>query len=162
MKILGKTNSKALVKYILTSKKDFKTDKSENNKIDFIVTDKKNPAKKYGIIVRYRNIPDSETRSQVYELTEIKKICINENLIPVIACAIYDEDTNKTYAFLITVEQIENLSQDTDCNEFLREVMHGLEIKFGINRNTSKDLLNKLKMKVDYTEVQQGTINFYD
>lgn len=165
MKILEKTSSRSLVEYILSSKQDFATEKSVLNKIDFVVTSKSDQSKKYGVAVRYRNIPYSETRSQVFENTDIqqiKEICSKEGLVPVIAFALYDEEINKTYAFICTIQQMEELSKDEKTKNALSEVVHGLQIKYGVGHATSQELLYTLKNNVDCTEIQRGKINFYD
>lgn len=166
MKILERTSSKTLIKYVLESKKELKIEESKIAKIDFIAKNKNMSSCNYGITVRYRNIPCTETRSQVFEnkdLQEIKDACASEKLIPVIAFALFDEETNKTYAFLFTISQMEELAKDDTTEKFFKQVMHGLEIKIGTRQTvTNEILLKKLKAHVDYTEIENNGRNFFE
>lgn len=164
MRILEDVNSKALIQYILTSKKGYKTTSSGDKKIDF-VTASDDGTKQYGVAVRYRNIPCSETRSQVFEdkdVREIKDAC-GTDLIPTIAFAVHDEETKKTYAIIGTIEQMEKLAdKEENTREFFYNVIHGMQIKFGVGRETKNDLLDKLKMNFDYTEIETNQKDFFN
>lgn len=162
MKVLEEVSSKALIQYILTSKKGYKTTSSGNKKIDFVTTSD-DGTKQYGIAVRYRNIPRSETRSQVFEdkdVREIKDAC-GTDLIPTIAFAVYDEESEKTYAIIGTIEQMEKLAdEEENTREFFYNVIHGMQIKFGVGHDTQYDLLKKLEAHFDYTEIRTNKIDF--
>lgn len=165
MKVINKTNSKIFVEYVLKSKGNLEINRNTNDKLDFIVTNK-DTNKEYGIIVRYRNIPCTETRSQVLDketLSKLGEICDKEKrgLIPTIAFLIFDEEKKTTYVYITTVENLKSLSKNSDV-EALTEVMHGSQIKYGIGLETRDELLNSLKKKLDCTEIINSTINFFD
>lgn len=165
MKVINATNSKMLVEYVLKSKGNLEINQNTNNTLDFIVTNI-NTNKEYGIIVRYRNIPCTETRSQVLDketLDKLEVICNTEKkgLIPTIAFLIFDEEKQTTYVYIVTVKNLKSLSKNSDV-EALTEAMHGLQIKYGIGYKTKDELLNSLKMKLDCTEIINSKINFFD
>lgn len=160
MKVIDNANSKELVRLILNARKDITVDKTQIKKLDYIVT---SSSEKYGIAVRYRNIPDTETCSQVFDDTEeLKDICSENNLIPAIAFVLYDTKRIRTYIF--TVGQLEKLVQrnDAEKKEVIKRVDHGLQIKYGNNTEPVDRLFNKLKMYLDCTEltIDENTNDF--
>ena len=165
MKRLNDENSRKLVKYILDNKEGISTKPSDIEEIDFVSTKNNDSAVEYGIKVFYRNIPCAETRSQVWEkitLQNIEEDCKKQNLVPTIAFAVRDEETEGIYIFIFTVEQMECLSREEDTKDIFRETEKGLEIKYGVGRQTRADMLERIKRYVDYTEVRNGRKNFFD
>ena len=158
MKVIDNANSKELVRLILNARKDVTVDKTQIEKLDYIVTSE---SEKYGIAVRYRNIPETETCSQVFDDTEeLKDVCSEKNLIPTIAFVLYDTNRIRTYIF--TVGQLEELAKRDDIEEVVKKVDHGLQIKYGINKTPTDSLLDKLKMYLDCTEltIDENTNDF--
>ena len=82
--------------------------------------------------------------------------------MPTIAFAVRDEETEGIYIFIFTVEQMECLSREEDTKDIFRETEKGLEIKYGVGRQTRADMLERIKRYVDYTEVRNGRKNFFD
>lgn len=94
MRVLDEISSKALTRYVLNSRESLITEKTELDKLSFVTASKQEPSKRYGIAVRYRNIPVTETRSQVFEdsdLSNIEAVCMKNNLIPAISFVLYDD-----------------------------------------------------------------------
>ena len=161
MKLINDENSRELVKFALNTKENLNIENSSINGIHYIVTSPQNIDKKYGIIIRYRNIPESETCSQVFkDLETIKKNCNNSKLIPTIAFVLNDETEKYAYVFLFTVKQLEDLADSEIIKDEISYVEHGIQIKYGINNKTIVEMLDKLKEHLDYIEIKAGGKDF--
>lgn len=165
MKILNNMNSRTLVKYVLENKKGIEVKEIKGNKIDFIITKEDDLSKRFGINVTYRNIPCEETRSEVWTYQEIQKIkdtCSVENMIPTVAFALCDEESETTYIFMLTVQMLEDLSKNDSTNDIFKRTKNGFQIKYGIGHSTKKELLDRLKYYVGYTEIIVDKMSFLD
>ena len=161
MKLINNENSRELVKFALNTKGNLNIEKSDIKGISYIVSSTENTNKKYGIIIKYRNIPESESRSETFKnLETTKKTCSDYQLIPTIAFVLNDETEQYTYVFLSTVKQLEDLADNKIIEDEISYVEHGIQIKYGINKTTVEEMLNKLKLHLDYIEIRTGTNNF--
>ena len=161
MKVVDNANSRELVRFALQTKENLIIEKSKIESIDYIVSSTDDNAKKYGIVIRYRNIPDSETRSTVFnDLEKIKENCNNNQLIPTIAFILYDKAEKSAYVFLVTVEKLEELANSKIIEDEISYVDQGIQIKYGINLTTEKKMLDELKAHLDYVEITTGKMDF--
>ena len=161
MKIMDELNTKELVKLILNSRKSLSVETTEIKKLAFIAVSRNDNSLKYGISVKYRNIPESETRSKVFDdLEEIKQICSSNDLIPAIAFVLYDEAEKEAYIYLFTIAQIEALADKDSTKDVIKKVECGIQIKYGINHRTEKSLLDLLNKNIDCTELNTNSIDF--
>lgn len=162
MKTVDDVNSRELVNLILKDREKLTVIKSQIQKIDFIATMDEDKSKKYGIVVKYRNIPETETRSQVFEdLDEIEKICENNDLIPTIAFVVYDKESHTVRTYIFTVEHIRKLAGDDILKDEVREVEKGVQIKFGINKRTITEKIVALGNHLDCSELTTNEKNFF-
>lgn len=150
-KILDKEKSNLLVEFLLNSKEDFVIEKSADKSIDFIV---KSSEQVYAVFTRYRNFPDTETKSRTLTNEEEKRIenVCKAKYIPVIAYAFFIKETDKIYVFLMTLDKMRKLTTKDD-NAFLNPVLHGMDIKLGVGNSFERELYNSLNMHVDILEV---------
>ena len=150
MKVLDKEKSNLLVEFVLRSKEGLSVEKPEEKRIDFIV---RTETETYAVFTRYRNFPLQETKSRTLQTEEeerIEDIC-NDKYIPLIAYVFYEEKTEKIYIFLMTLDRMHELA-DSDY-EFLNNVLHGVDIKFGIGKEFNDTLFDGLKRQVCTTEI---------
>ena len=163
MKVLNKENSKNIVKNVLSMREELRveeTDKQED-KINLIVSNYTNSSCKYGICIRFRNFPDTESRSETYNLEKYKAYCEKINVIPVLAFVFYDEETNKIYLCILKVEEMETMAE-TDSNiDIIKEVERGIQFKYGRGYETLESYLNKYKESVDFTVIELNNRTFY-
>ena len=148
---LDRINSKLLIEFILTCKKGIDIERAKDKSIDFIV---KANSKTYAIFTRYRNFPLQETKSRTLEKKveeRIENIC-KGNIIPVIAYVFFDEDTTKIYVIIMTLNKMRELVEMD--NEFLNQVLHGMDIKLGIGKSFNRELFQQLKKTVFATEIE--------
>lgn len=165
MKVVDNANSKELVRFALQSKGRLSIKKSEDKSIDFIVSPIEDINKKYGIVIRYRNIPEKETKSNVFDdLDKIKENCAKNNLIPTIAFVLYNKNSDNTkkytYVFLFTIEELENLANSKHLENEISYVDHGIQIKYGTGQEVDTKMLEKLKEHLDYIEITVGEKDF--
>ena len=165
MKVVDNVNSKELVRFALQSKGSLSIEKSEDKSIDFIVSPLEDINKKYGIVIRYRNIPEKETKSKVFaDLDKLKENCAKNNLIPTIGFVLYNKSSDNTkkyaYVFLFTVKELENLANNKQLENEISYVDHGIQIKYGTGHEADVKMLDKLKEHLDYIEITVGEKDF--
>lgn len=161
MKVVDDVNSRELVRFALQSKGTLSIEKSEDKSIDFIVSPLEDINKKYGIVIKYRNIPEKETKSKVFDdLDKLKENCAKNNLIPTIGFVLYDETGKTTYVFLFTVQQLEYLTVSEKIKDEIYAVMNGIQLKYGVNHTAIKSMMDRLKANLDYIEITSGEIDF--
>ena len=161
MKVVDNVNSKELVRFALQAKGNLVIEKSKIEAIDYIVSPTENNTERYGIVIRYRNISDDETRSKVFDdLDGIKANCNNNQLIPTIAFILYDKAEKSAYIFLVTVKKLEELANSKIIEDEISYVDKGIQIKYGVNLTTETKMLDELKAHLDYIEITTGEIDF--
>lgn len=161
MKVVDDVISEEFVRFALQAKGNLNIENSNINSIGYIVANRKDPDKKYGVVIRYRNIPGSETRSQTFDdLESIKQNCAKNQLIPTIGFVLYDKEEKYGYVFIFTVEQLEHLASSGKIEDEISYVKCGIQIKYGINHKTVKEMLDKLKSNLDYIEITMGEKDF--
>ncbi len=150
MKVIDSIKSRLLVEYVLRSKENIIVEKPEDSRIDFVIT---RETEKYGVFVRYRNFPLSETKSKTLDKEEQERILhiCGEDMIPVIAYVFYEMESDKTYVFMMTMDKMEELSMQD--NSFVNQVMKGIDVKLGVGKHFSDELYVGLKNEVASTEI---------
>lgn len=153
---LNKLKSNLLIKFILDCKQGIIIEEAKDEKIDFIV---KTNSKTYAIFTRYRNFPLQETKSRTLTTDEeerIGNIC-KDNVIPVIAYAFFDEGAQKIYVIIMTLNKMQELVNAD--NEYLNQVLHGIDIKLGVGKNFKEELFQELKKEICTAELEIGNFN---
>lgn len=150
-KILNNENSRTIVETILKNREGIEVIKPQNPEIDYLA---KTESETYAIFVRYRNFPEQETKSRTLEHGEEQKfqaLC-GDSYIPTVAFVFWDNELEKIYTFIMTLDQMKTLV--CDDNNFMNMVMHGIDLKIGVGKHISEKLVQQAKGKVDITEIQ--------
>ncbi len=154
-KILDEKKSNWLVEFFLRCKGALNVEEAGEKGIDFIVKTKNET---FAVFTRYRNFPETETKSKTLDREEeerIKKICATK-YTPVIAYVFFDKYTERIYLILMTLDKMHQLvSAD---NKFLNQVLHGMDIKLGVGKSFSEQLYQELKKQVDTVEISVKNI----
>lgn len=159
MKTVDTPISKELTRLILNTRKGITVEKTDLRKLTFVAQSEEGV--KYGIATRYRNIPETETCSQVFEfddLKELKIVCEENDLIPVIAFTLYN--TDKVRIFLFKVSQLEELAESSEICEPIEKVEKGLQLKYGFNKTTDENMLKSLSTYLDCTVLEPNGNDF--
>ncbi|MBS6733795.1 MAG: hypothetical protein KH275_01115 [Clostridiales bacterium] len=160
MKVLNEENSKQIVKNVLSMREEL-TIKKGTGKADFTVLVNENPSQKYDIAVRYRNFPETETPSQVFDMTGFEAECEKNSRIPVLAFVFFDQATNRVYLSISTVKKMKEIAKEDSDTDIIKEVMHGIQIKYGRGHEALESYLNKFKDKIDFTIIERNSKTFY-